>query len=192
MSLRYFTLMTTLLGGLAHARQAVEIRAGTLVPEQVLDGANLHFALGWRIAVRGPLWAQLEAGVDRTAITALTTEVPALGGSVTVRADHSMWTVPMLMGAAWQTERVGVTLMGGAAYGHATLTSDVVGAARLQDESEDVLEPMVRARIDLAWPLPLGALVGGAGWQHVFAGERSTGDVHASGLILEVGWRADL
>jgi hypothetical protein len=191
MSLRYFPLLMTLVAGLAQAQQAVEIRAGTLVPEQLLDGANLHLAVGVRVAVHDSLWAQVEAGVDRTAITALTTEVHSPSGAVTIRADHSMWTVPMLVGAAWQAGRVGVTLLGGVAYGHATLTSDVVDGARLQDDTEEVLEPMVRARIDMAWPLPLGELVAGAGWQHVFAGERSTGDVYASGLILEVGWRAD-
>ncbi len=189
---RYFALLTTLAISPALAEQAVELRAGTLVPAQVLDGANVHTALGWRLALGDATFLRAETGLDRTAVTGLTAQVETLGGSVVLRADHQLWTVPALVGVGWEAGDLGLTLLGGAAYAYAATSAQVVDGATLLDEDEHLIEPMVRGRADARWPLPAGELLIGAGWQHVFVGERSTGEVHASGLILEVGWRAQL
>lgn len=186
MALRSLLLASTLIGSAACARQAVELRAGTLVPEQVLDGAGLHLSAGWRIALTEAVWLHAESGVDRIAITALTSTVQIPGSTLVVRADEVLWSAPLLAGLVWQGEQGGLSLLGGAAWSRTTLSAEVVDGARLEDSEQTAFDPLLRARVDVAWPLPVGRIVAGAGWQHVFSGA----DVHPSGLILEVGWRA--
>ncbi len=200
MHLRYFMLALIVHPAIALGQQVVELRAGTLVPQQVLDGAGLHLASGWRLNIAETLYLQLESGVNRVATTALVRDIDALGGTVRLRADHVLWSVPLLAGIVWQGERGGLALLGGAAWSRASLKTRVVNGAILDDLEKDVVDPLVRVRADFAWPLPVGAIIAGVGWQQVFPVERETGgdpekghgDIHASGLLLEVGWRAQL
>ena len=78
----------------ASARQGVELRVGTLVPSHVGDGGGVHLAGAWRLNVAPGLWAQAELGVDRIASTGLTTSVEAPGGSLVLRGDHTLWSIP--------------------------------------------------------------------------------------------------
>lgn len=176
--------------------QAIEGRLGTLVPSQVLDGANLHLRLGWRMLLGGGFWLHTEAGADRATVTGVTTVLPAPGGAVALRADQSTWTVPVLAGVAWQLARddgpgVGLTAAGGVAWRHATQTDSVVGGPDLGQRSEAGVDYLVMGRLDLTWALRGGEIVFGGGWQQVFrpGPAPATGDVRASGLFLEGGWR---
>lgn len=176
---------------------ALEARMGALVPSQVLDGASLHLTLAYRYRLTGPLWLHLEGGANRTRITALTRAVPAPGGAVTLRADHEQWTLPMVAGVGLQGPvaagaRWGAVAAAGAAWSAATLRSSVVGGPKLGVEDETRFDLLGLARVDLTWPVRPGLLVVGVGWQEVFTAgdDRTTGDVRASGLLLEGGWRA--
>lgn len=199
-------LFATLLaaGGVARADDAAappsggfEVRAGALVPRQILDGANLHAAVAGRYRLAGTLWAHVETGLDRTTVSGLTTDVLAPGGAVRMRADHAQWTVPVLAGLAWRQgeaarPRFGATLAGGIAWSSAELRGAVVngeGGSRVNDQFVDLA---ALARFDAAWPLRSGEALLGLGWREGFPvgnDDRPTGDVRSAGLLMEAGWR---
>ncbi len=192
-------LITALWAAPAAAGQGVELRAGTLVPAQVLDGANVHLGAGYSLHLSGGLHAHLEVGLQRTTITALTTELASPGGTVVLRADHAMWVVPALVGVGWRGSpgaepRVSASVGVGAAHTIAELRTSVVDGPDLDSSGDAATQGVARARADFGWPLPLGEIVVGVGWQQIFAADadRGTGDVRASGLFLEAGWRLEL
>ncbi len=171
----------------------VELRAGTLLPAQELDGAGLHLALGWRLRVGGGLEAGLETGTRRVALTALRTTLPTAGGGVILRADYEGWSTPLLLALGWgfgETTRVGVQVAGGPAWVHSELSTAVAGGPELSRARDDALDWMLLARLDFALPLERGALLLAAGWEKVYTeSERRTGAVEATGVMLELGWR---
>ncbi len=178
------------------ADQAIEARGGVLVPSQLLDGASLHLAVAWRQRLTGPLWLHVESGADRTKVTALIDHVPVPGGALTLRADHEQWTVPVLGGLGLQAEPddgagFGLVAGVGPAITYAELRTSAPGGYALATKRETTIDLMALGRVDVTWSVRPGLLVVGLGWQEILTdgGDRSTGDVRASGLILEAGWR---
>jgi hypothetical protein len=178
------------------ADQSIEARGGVLVPSQVLDGASLHLAVAWRYRLTGPLWLHVEGGADRTKVTALVDAVPAPGGALTLRADHEQWTVPVIGGLALQAEPDegagwGLVAGIGPALTYAEMRTSAPGGYALATKRETTIDLMALGRVDLTWRMRPGLLVVGLGWQEVLTDgdDRSTGDVRASGLVLEAGWR---
>ncbi len=176
--------------------QAIEVRAGALVPAQVLDGASVRLAAAWRRALGAGLWVAVETGASRTTISALGAPLSINADTLTVRADHTQWTVPGLLGVAWGGDdgdaRWGLALLGGVAWTHASLDSAVAGGDTYASRSDDRADWIGVARVDLSWPVTSGEVVAGGGWQATapLGAPPATGDVRATGLFLEAGWRA--
>lgn len=172
----------------------LEGRIGALLPAQIVDGPNAHFVLGWRSKLTGPLYGHVETGADRATITGLSTAVPSPGGGVALQADEELWAFPALTGLSLGGRVsdelfLGVAVLGGLVYERARLDTKVVEGARLASRTRSRIAPMVRTRLEVDWLLARHALVFGAGWQQILGD--ADRQMTASGVFLEVGWRAD-
>ncbi len=166
---------------------------GLLLPQQIHDGLNLHLAFtgGWRL--RTPLWLLLEFGAEHSSLNGLTKKLNLPGGALSLRADYSLWLLPLLLGLSLHSEAQpergwSLELLGGFAWQHSDLRSAVLAGPILEEQREQRWVPMLRARLRRAWVLKRGALNLGMGWQQLFYRAEPLAGVSATGAFVEGGW----
>ncbi|MFN3197612.1 MAG: hypothetical protein ACE366_04180 [Bradymonadia bacterium] len=179
------------------ARFGFDVRMGTVVPVQLLDGPGLHLAVGGRTRIVGPLWLHLEGGVDRVAVSSLSETVALTSGTAEVETTYARWSMPAFggLGLHWRLgdegqHTFGIMALGGGAWQYGRQDVSVRGDPGLRVRRDRWFEPLAQGRIQGGIGLDVGVLTLALGWRGTLAPveDHVSRGVQADGILLEAGW----